>query len=52
MKTQLHNCYICAEGLGPFCGYSLIGNSKYYLILISLSLELLLHVVNTIVLFM
>jgi hypothetical protein len=27
MKTQLHNCYICAEGLGPFHACSLISSS-------------------------
>ena len=27
MKTQLHICYICAEGLGPSHARSLVGSS-------------------------
>ena len=27
MKTKLHNCYICAEGLGPSHAYSLVCGS-------------------------
>jgi hypothetical protein len=27
MKTQLYNCYICAEDIGPFLACSLVGNS-------------------------